>query len=445
MASNQDQEHSRPETIRGDTPHIPYDFQDNEKKHTSTGVLEVAVDVPIESYIPDGGLQAWLVVLGGHTSTFAAFGFINAWGVFQEYYEQNLLREESTSKIAWIGSIQYALVFMPGLLVGRLLDQGYFRVPYTLASAGLITATFLIAQCTKYWHFLLCQGFFVGLSAGVIIILGLGVLPQWFKAKRGFVLGLIAIGASFGGVVYPIAARRLIPIVGFKWTMRILGFIHVFLLAIANLCTKRRLPPKHSQTSISLRAFTNPPFAFYCAAGFMAFLGLYTVLTYISVSAKESGIADDFAFYYVAIVNAGGALGRGILGRMGDRFGPLSVIAPSTFVAGVLTYAWPFVTSKGGLIAVGIVYGVASGGFLALLGAPTAHMGDLQENGTRLGLFLTCMSLGALAGPPISGAIKDKTGSFTLVGVWAGTAIMLSVVLFTLARYSQLRGWSGKA
>jgi MFS transporter, MCT family, solute carrier family 16 (monocarboxylic acid transporters), member 10 len=47
-------------------------------------------------------------------------------------------------------------------------------------------------------------------------------------------------------------------------------------------------------------------------------------------------------------------------------------------------------------------------------------MGELRENGTRLGLFLTCMALGALAGPPISGAIQAARGSFDLVGVWAG-------------------------
>lgn len=47
-------------------------------------------------------------------------------------------------------------------------------------------------------------------------------------------------------------------------------------------------------------------------------------------------------------------------------------------------------------------------------------MGPVQEYGTRLGLFLTCISFGALAGPPISGAINVSTGSFVLVGVFAG-------------------------
>ncbi|KAI0684837.1 MFS general substrate transporter [Cytidiella melzeri] len=428
--------------------HKDYLYSDSEKRisaEVEEASKEENPDALGEQPIPDGGLQAWLVVLAAHCSAFTAFGFINAWGVFQEYYQRTLLSDKSPSTIAWIGSIQYALVFMPGLAVGVLFDRGYMRLPVSVASAGMVTATFLIAECTEYWHFLLCQGFFVGLSSGIIIISGLSVLSQWFSTKKGIAFGITGVGASSGGVVYPIAARKLIPLVGWDWTMRILGFMHLALLLIMNAFLKRRLPPKENRLPLSLSSFKNPAYLLFCAAGFTTFLGLYTVLTYISVGAVKSGISTDFAFYYVALANAGGVIGRGILGRLGDRFGPLTVIAPSTFIAGAVTYVWPFVHSKGGLVALALVYGVAGGGFLALFAAPIVHMGELHDNGSRLGNFLTCMSLGALAGPPISGAIEGATGSFVLVGVWAGTAILVSFVLFMLARHFQMRRCTGRA
>lgn len=37
--------------------------------------------------------------------------------------------------------------------------------------------------------------------------------------------------------------------------------------------------------------------------------------------------------------------------------GAMNVITPSTFVAGVLTYVWPFLTNKSGYAAVGFLYG----------------------------------------------------------------------------------------
>ena len=65
-----------------------------------------------------------------------------------------------------ITSLQYALVFIPGLVTGRMFDLGYFKLPFFIASCVLVTSTFLVAQCTKYWQFLLCQGFAVGVSEG---------------------------------------------------------------------------------------------------------------------------------------------------------------------------------------------------------------------------------------------------------------------------------------
>lgn len=100
--------------------------------------------------------------------------------------------------------------------------------------------------------------------------------------------------------------------------------------------------------------------------------------------------------------------------------GPLNVMIPSTFFAGVLTYIWPFVTSKGGYIAVGLIYGVSSGVFVSMLAAPLITMGNTHDVGVRLGMFFTIIALGALAGPPISGAINQATGGFKAVGYYAG-------------------------
>lgn len=81
---------------------------------------------------PDGGLSAWLVILGSWCSLFCTFGWINSafvhsiWqlyelmliqkldtgvGTFQSYYETDLLREYSASTIAWIPSLQIFFMF----------------------------------------------------------------------------------------------------------------------------------------------------------------------------------------------------------------------------------------------------------------------------------------------------------------------------------------------
>jgi len=42
----------------------------------------------------------------------------------------------------------------------------------------------------------------------------MGVIGHWFKRRRGLAMGLTAVGSSAGGTIFPIAARKLIPIVG---------------------------------------------------------------------------------------------------------------------------------------------------------------------------------------------------------------------------------------
>ncbi|KAI5985635.1 hypothetical protein EDD15DRAFT_1629834 [Pisolithus albus] len=114
---------------------------------------------------PDGGIKAWSVVLASMLTTFCTFGYVNSsWGVFQAYYEQDLLSDKSPSTIAWIGSVQYTFIYLPGLATGRLFDLGHFKIPYFVSSCGLIACTFLTAECKQYWHFLVVQGVFTGVS-----------------------------------------------------------------------------------------------------------------------------------------------------------------------------------------------------------------------------------------------------------------------------------------
>ena len=65
--------------------------------------------------------------------------------------------------------LQYALVFMTGLPTGKLFDMGYLRLPVGIASACLVTATFLVGQCTEFWQFLLCQGIFAGVRSLAVV------------------------------------------------------------------------------------------------------------------------------------------------------------------------------------------------------------------------------------------------------------------------------------
>lgn len=69
---------------------------------------------PTASEAPDGGAQAWLCVLGGWCTAFTSFGWLNSIGVFQEYYQRDLLSDYNASTVSWIPSLQ--IFFILGMV-----------------------------------------------------------------------------------------------------------------------------------------------------------------------------------------------------------------------------------------------------------------------------------------------------------------------------------------
>ncbi|KAE9407339.1 MFS general substrate transporter [Gymnopus androsaceus JB14] len=379
----------------------------------------------------DGGLRAWLVILG---VSVLLFGYVNSWGVFQAYYEENTLKEYSPSTIAWIGSVQYAFVLLPALFSGRLFDLGIFKLPFLAASIVVVVCTILVGQCTQYWHFFLCQGVGIGIGCGM-----------WFRRRRGLAMGITALGSSVGGTIFPIAAQNLIPKVGLPWTMRILGFILLFALVIPNLTLERRLPPRNVSGGLfNLAVFKNPAFSTYAVAVITGFLGLYTVLTYIDLSALAIGVSQDMAFYLVAIANASSGLGRIMAGLMADKVGAINFIAPTTLLAGALSFAWPFAKTEYALIVIAVLYGFTCGAFVSGLLLPVFELGDVADAGRRTGMIMTVGAAGALCGIPISGAINKATGGFEVVGYYAGSITVVSVIFMLITRHLVLGRLWGK-
>ncbi|KAJ8083484.1 hypothetical protein PM082_009358 [Marasmius tenuissimus] len=390
---------------------------------------------------PDGGLRAWLVVFGAFCSSFTTFGYINAWGVFQAYYEQNILQDSPPSTIAWIGSVQYSLLFFPGLIVGRLFDMGYFRVNLMWASTLLVLSIFVVPECKEFWHFLLCQGFATGLAAGTIFGPCIALVTQWFSKRRGLALGLFTTGSAAGGTVIPITVRTLIPRIGYPWTMRVLGFITLIVQGLAILTMRRRTTPSRVPGApfFTFSFFKLPSYSLYCLSTFTVFLGFYTLLTYVASTAASLGVPENASFFFVAYCNAASGLGRVFAGLVADRFGALNVMIPLTAICGIMTYAWPFAKTEGQLIAICIIYGTCTGSYAALLPGPVVPMGDIKQVGQRIGMMLTILAFGGLLGPPTSGEVNTQYG-LKAMGFYAGSIVLFGVFLMCIVRALLAKG-----
>ncbi|PIL26829.1 MFS general substrate transporter [Ganoderma sinense ZZ0214-1] len=408
-----------------------------------------------EDCIPDGGLRAWLVVFGVSLGMGAFIGPMNAWGTWQAYYQDNLLQDRSSSDIAWIGSVQSALGYGPGLIVGRLFDMGYFRLPTFISSVLFVACIFLTAECTRYWQFLLCQGFGIGITGGVFFNIGSMVLTHWFKKRLGLALAIAYGGTSVfgcasihaygntgkpGGYFCTFANGRSHLHEGsapaLQWAMRVLGFIILGLLVITNLTAAGRLPGTRNLGPLfNLSEFKKPAYSVYVLSLIINNLALNNALAYITVSAIDEGFDANFSYDLLAIVNAVMTLGQLVGGLLADRYDPLDVLIGSTLLDAVVNFAWPFATNVAALVVITVLIGLSIGGVYASMVQPFERMGRLADVGMRMGMGFTLITGGLVAGSPISGAILDATGSYENVGYYSGSILVLSAALMAATKY----------
>lgn len=80
--------------------------------------------------------------------------------------------------------LQYALVLLPGLPIGRLFDKGHFKFPLFCASVTLVGGTFVTGECKEYWQFLVVQGLVSGTACGVIFGPVLGAVATYCKCMK---------------------------------------------------------------------------------------------------------------------------------------------------------------------------------------------------------------------------------------------------------------------
>jgi hypothetical protein len=151
----------------------------------------------------DGGRHAWMTVVGAWCCLFASYGFISSVGVFQNFYQSNMLANHSPSNIAWILSLQVFIVSIIAPIAGWVFDN---YGPQILVSTGSFLVVFglmMLSLSTTYYQIFLSQSLCTGLGMGMIFHGSVNSVSTWFQKRRGLAIGLAASGSGIGGVIIP--------------------------------------------------------------------------------------------------------------------------------------------------------------------------------------------------------------------------------------------------
>ncbi|KAB5581139.1 putative MFS monocarboxylate transporter [Coniochaeta sp. 2T2.1] len=410
-------------------------------------------------------VRAGLAVVGATLAFFCTVGFLNAFGVFQQYYKTNMLKDKSDSDISWIGSVciffLYALAPLAGILVDRV-GPTWLLVG---GSLGQLVSIFLTSLCTQYYQLFLAQAVLLGISTAFITWPPIGVISRALPNHRGLALGIVVGGSSLGGVIWPIMLERLLnhSDVGFGWTIRIVAFTMLPLLAIA--CVTIVEPPRpkpqarpSDSSDITIAEdspnsslddgapaqekkpdsdiwalLKNKVFIFLSAGLAIAYIGLFIPFFYISSYATEKGVSPETSFYLISALNGASLLGRVLPGHLADLWGHYNIIVLAMFASTIVAFSWTAAKSLAGIAVVAIVYGFTSGAILSLQGACVGKIASRQMQGTAMGLLMGCLAVTTLIGSPVGGAILTRYGYLPL-SMFTGASLAVGTILVVVSR-----------
>jgi MFS family permease len=258
-------------------------------------------------------------------------------------------------------------------------------------------------------------------------------VQRWFIRHRGFASGVASSGIGAGTLVVPPLTALLITHLGWRDAYLVLGVLAALLgvaaaLLIENDPRDRGLHPDGDDAPTALRggpasapaglsiaqAVKSKRFlGLYAACLFCAF-GVFVPFVHLTPYAIDHGMAKSSAVLLVSAIGVGSTVGRFFLGGLADRLGRrLSLLAMFVGMAASLLI-WAVSTTFWPLAAFAFVFGVAYGGWVALLPSVVMdYFGGRNVSGI-IGVLYTSAGIGTLIGPSAAGFAFDISHSYTL-------------------------------
>jgi MFS family permease len=265
-------------------------------------------------------------------------------------------------------------------------------------------------------------------------------------------MGIALAGSSIGGVMYPVALKALFDRVGFEWGVRVSGLISGVCCGIAVL-TVTTIEKDITGKVNSSKPLLDTPFVMLTAGSAFVALGIFfDFVLFLTQLISDSGLFIPFfyvteytqdtlrtsgqSYTVLAVLNAGGLIGRIAPAYFSDLLGCFNLIAPSSLLCGLLVLLlWPFSHSLGSVMAFAALYGFFSGAFISLITPCVAQISEPTKIGSRIGMLYALVSFPALLGGPIAGIIKEHSGGYLGLMMFAGAGLCVGGLLLFVTRF----------
>ncbi|BAK65435.1 major facilitator superfamily protein [Sphingobium sp. SYK-6] len=337
-------------------------------------------------------------------------------------------------------------LFIIGPLVERLGLKAVLVTAMVAEAIGL--ASFLFVQ--SLWSYYLV-GFMIGTGQAAVIISLKLLVSRWFMRNVGLAGGIAIVGASFGGVVFPLVTSQLIPVYGWRVAFACLS-LGIFLVSIPLALSARANPteedvlPEAVQASAGvsgerLRAveldfgfrdlFRQRSFWFIALATCLSAAVDQALFQHsIFYLTNEVGLTRTLAASAWSVTFLVGMAAKFVAGATFDRFSLKGVAFWNLLLGTAIILALP---AQGLLTALVFtsVLGLAHGGLVVDSPVVAKHVYGPRHMNRLLPLLSGFNTLGSAIGPVLLASTYDRTGTY-LAGftLYLGLTVVAALLLW---------------
>ncbi|XP_078581513.1 monocarboxylate transporter 13-like [Branchiostoma floridae x Branchiostoma japonicum] len=420
---------------------------------------------PVEP--PDGG-WGWAVVLAGFIVFACTWGILRSLGVFFIPW-----REQFPDATAWeIALVQSILSGMTSLAapVASALGRRFGFRPTIMAGGVVAAAGFSLSWfATRLLHLYITIGIIAGFGGSLCLVNVSTSVGRYFTTKRLRANSFITLGSGIGSLGFPPLCQFLLDEYGTRGASVIIGGIVLNMTAFGALVrpvllvtdTKpdqdvRGIPHSitkealltHEQDEDSVKDVSvkvHQPKRFfptvYCSllkdtsfVLYLVSLGLmsssYLVSNiYLAPRAKLFGVDDYQAASLLSIIGITTIAGRVLVAVLSKwKNIPLHSVDQYTTAAtllGMTMLFMPLATNYGSMATYSVIFGLFSGAITPLMLTATADLGEGDRLPAAFGFTGFLQGVAGLVGPPVSGALRDATGSYDVTFLFGGACATL--------------------
>ena len=380
-----------------------------------------------------------------------------------QLFATEILKETgfATSAYFLAGTISSVICIFTGPIAGKLLRGKYMRPTFFICVVGTLVSYACYGFCHSLWQFYL-----VGALVG-IFAMGCGTIPvsvlitNWFEKNRGLMISIAMMGISIGGTVLSPLLSWLIVEFGWRNAYFILSALSLIVLIPIGLFVVCRTPQDaglepygHGEESTAsakkknvpasnwnatLKEARQTPILWMFALG--AFLIYFTACIMQHQSYYLQGVGFDAASIasYISLYSVVAIIGKLVLGRIFDRFGPKIGILFGCGTFFLFLVGFLFVQgSPMMLYFAAVMYGFGTCTATVAIPIMTTSVFGAKNYSELYGFISAFTMTGSAIGSSAIGLVYDLTGSYIpALVILAGLTLLGIVIMFVCINMGQ--------